>query len=302
MRGRGLASEALVHRRRWGAHATRLAVALLLAGCASFPRLLVREADRSSAMRERWMDAGVLAPSDLRADEALPLVVFLHGEGDDAAALDRHGASAELVRGWAAGTLPRAIVLAPEGDLGFWANWYDGTRRYEDWVVDELMPRVARRYHTRDATLGGAHLVGVAMGGDAALRWAIHRRGRWASVTSLSAPITDTRRRVAFLEDRVTNIAIPSWHVFGPPTPHARHRADDPWLAFRRAEDLDARLVLGWSERDEDVVRASNARFHEHLAALSIPHAIETVDEERGWPSARPLLLRALARVLDVPL
>src|SRR5690606_24152503 len=109
-----------------------LIVLVLLVGCASFPRRMQYAGASSAAMNGVRMEHSVYVPPDWRDDEALPLVVFLHGGGDSHDAFDRHGIAARLDRAMTEGRVPRAVILLPSGDLGFWANWYDGTRRYED--------------------------------------------------------------------------------------------------------------------------------------------------------------------------
>lgn len=251
----------------------------------------------SPAMRDVWMEHAVLAPDDLRAGESLPLVVFLHGGGDGPDALDRAGISGDLIAGWADGTLPRAVVVVPQGDMGFWANWYDGSRRYEDYVIDEVMPRVARRLHTRPCP-EGCHVIGVSMGAEGALRFAVHRRGRWSSVTAVSGPSFDTAHRIAFLNDPLINAVIPTWHVFGPPEPISRVRADDPWVVWRTTRDVGARLHLAWARHDRDFVREGSERFHAHLEARGIAHTAEIFEGGHDWVSWRPVISAAFVRAL----
>lgn len=241
------------------------------------------------------METAVLVPSDLGPGERLPLVVFLHGGGDGPDCLDRSGVATDLARAMADGTVPRAVVVAPQGDLGFWANWYDGSRRYEDFVVDEVMPRLARRHRTLPCP-EGCHVMGVSMGAEGALRFAVHRRGTWGSVTAISGPSLDTRRRLEFLRDPLINAIIPTWHVFGPPAPRRRVEADDPWLVWRSTRDVGARLHLAWGLRDRDFVRDGSERFHAHLEARGVEHTHEVFDGGHDWVSWRPVILAAFAR------
>jgi enterochelin esterase-like enzyme len=280
-----------------GALAVGLGASSLGAGCASFPRVMAYERVRSPAMRDVWMEVAILTPDDLRPNEALPIVVFLHGGGDGPDSLDRSGIAGDLVRGWSDGTVPRAVIVAPEGDLGFWANWYDGSRRYEDYVVDEVLPRVARRFHTAPCP-EGCHVMGVSMGAEGALRFALHRRGTWASVTAISGPSYDTQRRLEFLRDPLINIIIPTWHVFGPPEPLSRVRADDPWVQWQSDEDVGAALHLTWGTEDRDFVREGSERFHEHLEARGVTHTAEPFAGGHNWVSWRPVIVAVIRRAL----
>lgn len=279
-------------------HRISLVVALLsLPACATFPRLMTYERFASPAMRDVWMETSVLTPIDMRSDEHLPLVVFLHGGGDGPDSFDRAGISQDLIDGMSNGSVPRAVIVLPEGNLGFWANWYDGSRRYEDYVVDEVMPRVARRYHTA-ACPEGCHIMGVSMGAEGALRFALHRRGMWASVTAISGPSYDTQRRLEFLSDPLINMAIPTWHVFGPPGPRRRVEADDPWIVWRTTEDVGARLFLTWGTTDRDFVREGSEHLHAHLTERGVAHEAEAFEGGHNWVSWRAVIPAALRRQL----
>ncbi len=157
---------------RWAALA---AVAMVAAGC-GFERQLNYVPHRSRIMRAD-LSYSVYTPPGWTPEESLPMVLFLHGGGDDPAAWDRHGITDRINAAYAAGDFPRAVVFFPQGDNGFWMNWHDGTRRYEDWVLDELLPEVAQRYNTQ-ACPENCHIMGVSMGAHGALRFVLHRPER----------------------------------------------------------------------------------------------------------------------------
>lgn len=269
-----------------------------LLGCASFPRVLDYRRTPSPAMRGVWMEYAVLAPEDLRDDERLPLVLFLHGGGDAPDCWDRAGLG-ELVRqGMRDGTIPRAVIVLPEGNLGFWANWYDGTRRYEDWAVLELLPDVARRYHTQ-ACPEGCHAMGVSMGADGATRFVIHHPELFASLTSISGPALDTERRIAFVQDPLFSAIIPTYHVFGPPTPRSRVERDDPYLLWTSQASVgQLRIFLAWGSRDRAEVRDGSIHLRDHLVAHGIAHTAVEYDGAHAWVDWNAVIVRALGAQL----
>lgn len=279
-----------------------LVAVLALAGCASFPRRLEYATVRSPALRDTYAEYAVLVPPGFSEDERLPLVVFLHGGGDGPDSLDRHGVSARLEEGMRDGTIPRAIVVLPQGDLGFWANWYDGSRRYEDWVVEEVMPRVARRYAAAPCP-EGCHLMGVSMGAEGALRIAMHRPGTFATVTSISGPSMDTDRRIAFMNDRLINTFVPTVRVFGPTEPRSRIEADDPFVQWTSPVALGGtRLFVAWATGDRDVVREGGEALHRHLEAHGVAHEHRVFDGGHDWASWAPVIEEALQMQLGAPL
>ncbi len=272
--------------------------ALASPGCDTFPRALSYTTMPSAAMRGVWMQYAVYAPPDLGQAERLPIVVFLHGGGDGPDCLDRAGLGAAIAEAMASGAIARAVVIVPEGDLGFWANWYDGSRHYEDFVMDELVPRLAAQLHTADCP-GDCHVMGVSMGAEGALRFAVHRPGSFRTVTAISGPSLDTDRRIAFIEDPLNNIIIPTHHVFGPPEPRARIEADDPFVVWRRPSDLHgARLTVAWGTRDRELVREGSRALVAHLEAHEIPVRALEFDGEHAWRSWRAVILDALGQAL----
>jgi len=254
---------------------------------------MIYERVRSAAMRDVWMEIAILAPDDLRASEQLPLVVFLHGGGDGPDSLDRSGIAADLLAGMRDGTVPRAIVGAPPGDPGLGANWFDRRRPYEDHVVHEVHARHPPPPHTLPCP-EGCHVMGVSMGAEGSLRFAVHRRGTWASVTAISGPSYDTARRLEFLRDPLINIVIPTWHVFGPPEPLSRVRADDPWVVWDSNEAVGARLHLTWGTEDRDFVRQGSERLHAHLEERGVAHTAAPFEGGHNWVSWRPVIVAAL--------
>ncbi|MDQ3036957.1 MAG: esterase family protein [Myxococcota bacterium] len=278
-----------------------LAMLVVLTGCASFPRRLEYTTVRSAALRDTYAEYAVFVPPGFSQDERLPLVVFLHGGGDAPDSLDRHGISGRLEEGMREGTIPRAVVVVPQGDLGFWANWYDGSRSYEDWVVDEVMPRVARRYATAPCP-EGCHAIGVSMGAEGALRIAMHRPGTFASVTSISGPSMDTDRRIAFMNDRLISAFVPTLRVFGPTEPRSRVERDDPFVQWTGPEDLGGtRLFVAWATRDRDLVREGGEALHRHLEAHGIAHEHRVFEGAHDWASWAPVIEEALRVQLAAP-
>lgn len=267
---------------------------VFFAGCASFPRRLEYVRVPSPALRGTYAEYAVFEPPGFTEDERLPLVMFLHGGGDGPDSFDRHGISERLTIAMSEGEIPRALIVLPQGDLGFWTNFYDGTRRYEDWVVDEVMPRVARRYRTADCP-SGCHLMGVSMGGEGSLRIALHRPNTFASVTAISAPVMDTERRIEFMQDRLFLILMPLHRMFGPIEPRSRIERDDPFSRWTRTEDLGGmRLFVAWAEGDHDAIIRGSRAFHEHLEEHGIAHEHRVFEGAHNWVSWAPIIEEAL--------
>lgn len=271
---------------------------VVVTGCASFPRRLDYRVQRSQAMNGATMEYAVYAPQGHTPSEALPLVVFLHGGGDSHDAFDRHRISPRLDEAVEAGRVPRAVILLPNGELGFWANWHDGSRRYEDWIVEELVPEVALDYGTRPCP-EACHVMGVSMGGAGALRMAHHRPDRFSTVTAISGPVMNTEQMIRFANDRLLSIFVPMHRVFGPLDDRERIEDDDLFLRWTSPEAARlSRIVLAWGDQDRGAIVEGSRAFARHLREHQIPHEAWEYDGGHAWVAWAPIIERALAHQL----
>ena len=276
---------------------TTLTLLLLpsLLACASTPHRLEFGHLESPSMGEE-MSYSVYVPPGFTPDEVLPLVIFLHGGGDSPESFDAHRVGQTLDLAVAEGVAPRAVIVLPQGDLGFWANWYDGSRRYQDWVLDDLLPRVASDYHTQPCP-EGCHVMGVSMGGAGTLRFALDRPGLFASATIISGPILDTEQMVSFARNPVLVPIIPTGRIWGPTGDRSRIERDDPFLRWTSDEDLGGmRLMVAWGEQDRGAIIETSQAFRDHLVEHGIEHEQLVFEGNHSWVSWRPVIEEALRR------
>jgi S-formylglutathione hydrolase FrmB len=125
--------------------------------------------DRHGEIPSKWLTypgqprADVLLPDGYNPHTAYPLIVLLPGFSNTYAILGPSMLDAQTAL---AGL--QAIVVAPEGEVGWYTDWYNngayGTPEWESYILDEAIPQILdrykilpqRRYHT---------LFGVSMGG-----------------------------------------------------------------------------------------------------------------------------------------
>jgi len=276
---------------------TRLAVLMLLTGCATTPaRMIYRQLD-SRAMGKP-MSYAVYTPPRFAPGEQLPLFVFLHGGGDDVTCLEEEGVAAYLDREIDGGRLPRVIVLVPEGDRGFWANWADGTHRYEDWVLGEAMPAAMQRWGTQRCP-AGCHLLGISMGANGALRFALAHPGLFGSAALLSGPILDARGMEWMMQNWFMRTFGRLDRVFGSTSDQRRMWRADPFQRWRSAEDLAGlRLFFAHGDDDRPGLAETNVALHQHLEAHGIPHRYLVFHGGHRWADWQPVLAEAIRAAL----
>ncbi|MEV0911259.1 alpha/beta hydrolase [Streptomyces hokutonensis] len=190
--------------------------------------------------------ASVLVPRKCTSTGAeVPVLFLLHGFGGSRTTwltgtrLTEHLAEIDL------------LVVLPESGRRWFVN-DDRGFRYEDYLLDELVPFVDARYavHVRPGTRG---IGGFSMGGAAALmqalrhpdvfRVAVSHAGAFEAPSRVGDPYADERRN--------RDMAIPSTEaherVWGPPGSTVRRRYDLSTLlgAGRRAERLSVYADVG---------------------------------------------------------
>ena len=132
----------------------------------------------------RTVKLNVLLPDGYRDDEAkrYPVVYLLHGYGGDYSEWQRVGVVEE-----AAG-LP-VIVAMPEGNQSFWVNHHGKEKaRWEDYLVEEVIPYVDSHYRTR-AAREYRGVSGLSMGGYGAVILGARHPELFSSIASHSGAV-----------------------------------------------------------------------------------------------------------------
>ena len=269
--------------------------ACYLAGCSPFQKTLEYGTVESPAMGEREMDFAVWTPPEFTDTENLPLVLFLHGGGDSHDAFDRNAVATRLYQATKAEKIPRAIILLPSGENGFWVDWFDRSRLYETWVIDELLPYVQETYGTK-ACPDNCHIMGVSMGGAGTMSMTMHHPELFASATVISAPIFDQKNMISFSNNRLYNGIIPVERIWGSVEPKARLKYDDPFVIWDSAETLKTNLSLVWATGDRPGIPAGNKKLAAHLRNKQIEVEAGTFAGGHNWKSWTPTIERALIR------
>jgi S-formylglutathione hydrolase FrmB len=146
--------------------------------------------DRHAEIPSKWLTypgaprADVLLPTAYNPKRAYPLIVLLPGFSNTYAILGPSMLDAQQVL---AGV--QAIVVAPEGEVGWYADWFDngayGTPEWESYILDEAIPQILQRYKILPQRRYHA-LFGISMGGLGAAYLGGRLPGFFGSVGILS--------------------------------------------------------------------------------------------------------------------
>jgi S-formylglutathione hydrolase FrmB len=219
-----------------------------------------------------------------------PVVYALHGLFEGPGFWERRGLARELARLRTEGAVPDLVVVAVDGDNSFFVNGPAG--RYEDLVTQDLIAHVEATWRVVPGRKGRA-LLGVSMGGYAALRLAFTHPELFAAVATHSAMLLAGPPSAAQGAGR--------WHMqafhraFGQPIDRALWDANDP-LRLARSADAASTPALSMDCGAED--RYGLARGHRALARVlderGVSYTLDLPPGDHGYEFVRARLAVSL--------
>jgi S-formylglutathione hydrolase FrmB len=253
---------------------------------------------RSDALgREVSYVVDLPASYDGSGSRRYPVVYALHGLFEGSGFWERRGLAPILARLRESGATPDFLVVAPDGGNSFFVDSPAG--RYEDMVTKDLVAHVEATYRVVPGRKGRA-LLGVSMGGYAALHMAFDQPGLFAAVATHSAMLLE---RIPSAEQGAGRWHMAAFNkVFGDPIDAALWAENDP-LARARTVDPKAvpALYVDCGAEDRYGLASGHRELHRILDERGIPHFFELPPGDHGYEFVRARLeasLRFLAERL----
>ena len=225
---------------------------------------------RSPAL-QRDMTYRVFLPASLAPGEKVPIVYLLHGGGGGY----RDWSNNSGVAQYAAQGL---VLVMPEGGSSYYVNSAAKPGdRFEDYIVQDLIPDAERRFPARSDRSGRA-IVGVSMGGYGAIRIAFDHPDRFAFVGTISAALDVPSR--PFSAHR-----IGQWQrfrtIFGP-IGSPSERAGDPFH-FVQSADPAAMPYFWLAAGSQEALLDVNRRFANDLRKRGFQSEFHTAPGGHDW-------------------
>lgn len=236
-----------------------------------------------------------LPPSYAHGDRRYPVLYALHGLFEGPEFWERRGLAAILQSLRERGEVPEFLVVAVEGGNSFFVNAPGG--RYEDLVTRDLIAHVESTYRAVPGRAGRA-LLGVSMGGYAALRIAFSHPALYCAVAAHSAMLLEA---IPTPEEGAGRWHMAAFHaVFGDPIDPARWRAADPLAGAERADPATApALYFDCGSEDRYGLFAGNEDLHRRLEKRGVAHSFALHPGNHGYEYVRSVLDRSLRFVGD---
>ncbi len=220
-----------------------------------------------------------------------PVVYALHGLFEGPGFWERRGLAAIVAKLRESGALPEFLVVAVDGGNSFFANARDG--RYEDMVTKDFVAHVEATYRVAPGRAGRA-LLGISMGGYAALHVAFEQPGLFTAVATHSAMLLE---QVPSAEQGAGRWHMAAFNaVFGNPIDAALWAENDP-LAWARKVDAKAvpALYFDCGSEDRFGLFSGNRDLHRILEERGIPHTFELAPGDHGYEFVRARIEKSLA-------
>jgi enterochelin esterase-like enzyme len=220
----------------------------------------------------------------------LPVLYALHGlfEGPDF--WDRRGLSTIAASLFKDQSIPEFIVVAVDGGDSFFVNGPQGA--YEDLVTRDLISEVEGTLPVAPGPRNRA-LLGVSMGGYAALRIAFTKPDLFAAVATHSAMLLEA---IPNKEEGAGRWQMAAFHsAFGDPIDAGLWAHSDP---LRLADGANPRttpaLYFDCGAQDRYGLFHGNEDLHRRLEARGIAHSFSLYPGDHGYEYVRSVLEKSL--------
>jgi len=219
-----------------------------------------------------------------------PVVYALHGLFEGSGFWERRGLAPILAGLRASGAVPEFLVVAVDGGNSFFVNAPGG--RYEDLVTKDLVAHVEAAYRVVPGRKGRA-LLGISMGGYAALHVAFEQPGFAVAVATHSAMLLE---RIPSADQGAGRWHMAAFNkVFGDPIDAALWAENDPLAWARKADPKTApALYLDCGAEDRYGLATGNRDLHKILDERGVAHSFELPPGDHGYEFVRARLEKSL--------
>lgn len=231
-----------------------------------------------------------LPPSYATSSQSYPVVYALHGLFESAQFWERRGLASILEDLWARRAVPEFVLVAVDGGNSFFVNSPLG--RYEDLVTSDAISFAEASYRVRPGR-GARGLLGISMGGYAALRIALRHPELFSAAASHSAMLLLAPPRSELAADPHQLAAFA--RVFGEPPDLALWKENDPLEWAKRADARSApALSFDCGDHDRYGLASGHEELHRRLLARDIAHQFSLRPGDHGYEYVRSVLSASL--------
>lgn len=212
-----------------------------------------------------------------------PTLYFLHGLFENARSWSERGGQETWEEMLSQGKIGKFLVVLPDGGKTFYVNSSDGHDRYEDFLVQELVPTIDRTYRTL-ATPAARGISGTSMGGYGALHIAMRHSDIFGSASAHSAALLPKFPNPLPTEGRWGFYARVLQAPFGSPLNEAYWEANSPLTLAEHPDRFTAlKLYFDCGDHDRYGFEEGAELLDRILTEKSFPHEYALRSGDHGW-------------------
>lgn len=235
----------------------------------------MRDVTFDSSALGRRMTYRMLLPEKIAVGQRLPVVYLLHGGGGGFRDWSDYSDVARYAAPDRTGGL---ILVMPEGGSSYYMNAaLKPEDRYEDYLVDDLIPDVESRFPAAKGRENRA-IVGVSMGGFAAVKLALTRPDLFAFAGGMSPAIDVPSRRFSW---RRWEQGMRFRRIFGPWGSKTR-QISDPFVLVQSADPAKT-PYLYLTAGEQEALLDPNRGFSAKLRERGFSHEFHTRPGGHDW-------------------
>ena len=225
----------------------------------------------------------LLPPSyDSEKTRSYSILYLLHGLGDNEQMLVHSGGMNLVEDLWEQHELGEFLIVTPAGGTSFYINSRDGKRRYEDFLLQEFIPGIEKRYRTQ-AGRGSRGIAGISMGGYGALHIAFSHPQLFAAVGAHSAALIENMQNISAPNSGQLNRAGVLGDAFGSPFDPAFWNQNDPLNIARTAKLAGLKIYFDCGSQDDYAFDSGAEALDKLLMSRHIPHEFHLYPGGHNW-------------------
>jgi len=227
----------------------------------------------------------VALPSTYDASKSTryPVLYFLHGLFEDERSWGDRGGQQVLDDLLSQKEIGQFLVVLPDGGKSFYVNSEDGHERYEDFIVQELVPAIDGKYRTipHRAARG---ISGTSMGGYGALHLGMRHPDVFGSASAHSAALLAKFPNPLPTEGRWGFYARILQGPFGSPLDESYWEANSPLTLAEHPEQFaDLKVYFDCGDHDRYGFEEGAQLLDQILTGKGFPHEFHLRPGNHGW-------------------
>jgi len=243
-----------------------------------------------------------LPPDYEESSRSYPVLYLLHGYSDDETGWTQFGEVKNIMDQHVQKTSVTPMIIAmPDAGVSWYINSHDDSVRYEDFMVEEFITHIEKKYRTRAEKQYRA-IAGLSMGGYGSMVLAVKNPGLFAASAPLSAAIS-TR-------DDILTMSMDRWNsIYGNRygrNLEGRERLTDHYKKnsvldiIKNSEPDSLKKVRYYIDcGDDDFLIRGNMETHRVMLDQEIPHEFRVRDGAHNWTYWRTALPEVLKFVSE---